>query len=142
MTKRHDAIEFAEPSYSTCDCCGGKTTRLTRFVTREGNAFAVYFANFSNNHADGYVSVLAGFGNWSEDAPPSDRTAIAFRIWTNESNYQVGVVDAADDWETDFLGKRLSREQALQSEWLQEAFDLSDHIVECDAPVIDYLNGR
>ena len=142
MTKRHDAIEFAEPSYSTCDCCGGTTTRLTRFVTREGNAFAVYFANFSNNHSERYVSVLAGFGDWSEEAQPSERTAIAFRIWTNETNYQVGLVDGDEYWETDYLGKRLSREQALTSEWRQEAFDLSDHIVECDEPVIEYLSGR
>jgi hypothetical protein len=140
MTKRHDEIEFAEPSYSTCDCCGGTTTRLTRFVTREGNAFAVYFANFSDNHPDRYVSVLVGFGNWSEDASPIERTAVGLRIWTNETSYQVGVVDAGDYWETELLGKRLTREQALKSEWLQEAFDLSDHIVECDQPVIEYLN--
>ena len=138
----HDRIEFEEPDHSVCDCCGGTTTRLTRFVTREGNAFAVYFARFSDNHPDRYVSVLVGFGDWSEDASPSERTAVGFRIWTNETNYQVGVVDADDDWETDFLGKKLTREQALESDWRQEVFDLSDHIVECDLPVIEYLNDR
>jgi hypothetical protein len=81
-----------------------------------------------------------GFGNWSEDASPIERTAVGLRIWTNETSYQVGVVDAGDYWETELLGKRLTREQALKSEWLQEAFDLSDHIVECDQPVIEYLN--
>jgi hypothetical protein len=142
VTKRRDDIEFAEPSFSRCDCCGGTTTRLTRFVTREDNAFAVYFANFSEKHADRCVSVLVGFGDWSEDASPNGRTAVALRIWTDETSYQVGVVDGCDYWETDFLGQRLTREQALESEWLNEAFDLSDHIVECDLPVIDYLNRR
>jgi hypothetical protein len=137
-----DQIEFAEPDQSLCDCCGGTTTKLTRFVTRGGNAFSVYFARFSDNHPDSYVSVLAGFGDWSEDADPAARTAIAFRIWTNESSYQVGLVDAEDDWETEFLGARLTRDEALESIWKQEIFDLSDHIVECDQPIIEYLNGR
>lgn len=135
-----DRIEFEEPDLSTCECCGGITTRLTRFVTREGNAFAVYFARYSNNHPERYVSVLVGFGDWSEDAPPENRTAIAFRVWTNETNYQVGIVDAEDDWETVLLGVKLSRDQALASSLKQEVFDLSDHIVECDLPIIDYLN--
>jgi len=142
MSAARDEIEFAEPSFSTCDCCGGTTTRLTRFVTREGTAFAIYYAHFSNNHPDGYVSVLAGFGSWDEGTSPKERTAIAFRIWTNETGYQVGLVDADDYWETDLLGIRLTRDEALASHWRQEVFDLSDHIVECDMPVVDYLNVR
>ena len=137
-----DQIEFEEPNTSICECCGGQTTSLTRFVTREGNAFAVYFARFSDNHPDHDVGVLVGVGDWSADAPPSSRTAIAFRIWTTEDSYQVTLLDAADEWDTNFLGVKLTREQAMQSEWKQEAFDLSDHIVECDRPIIEYLNSR
>ena len=110
-------------------------------MTREGNAFAVYFARYSNNHPDRYVSLLVGFGDWSEDAAPSQRTAIAFRIWTKDANYEVGIVDGdRDDWETNFLGRKLSRDEAFANTWKQELFDLSDHIVECDAPIIEYLN--
>jgi hypothetical protein len=135
-----DQIEFCDPDESLCECCGGTTTKLTRFVTRDGNAFAVYFARFSNNHPDSYVSVLVGFGDWDEQAAPSQRTAIGFRIWTNQENYQVGVIDAEDDWETDYLGRKLTREEALTDPLKQEVFDLSDHIVECDQPIIGYLN--
>lgn len=140
---KSDTIEFEEPTTSTCECCGGSTTHLTRFVSREGDAFAVYYARFSNNHPDRYVSVLAGFGDWDEEASPSERTAIAFRIWCTENNYQVGIVNAVEDgWTATILGERLSRDQALENEWRQELFDLSDHIVECDAPIIGYLNQR
>ena len=138
-----DAIEFGEPERSVCECCGTTTISLTRFVTRDGGAFAVYFARFTEGHADGYVSVLTGFGDWAEQASPSARTAIAFRIWTNETNYQVGLVDADHEgWATDYLGRKLSREEALAHPLRQEVFDLSDHIVECDRPIIDYLNRR
>ena len=137
----HDSIEFEEPTTSVCDCCGGTTIHLTRFVSRDGNAFAVYYARYSDNHPDKYVSLLAGFGPWGEDASPSERTAIAFRIWTTGSNYEVGIVEPEDDdWEATFLGTKLIRDDALASKWRQELFDLSDHIVECDAPIIEYLN--
>ena len=55
-------IEFDKPKQSTCDCCAGTTTRLTRFVYRDENAFAVYYACFSKNHPDRVVAVsrLAG----------------------------------------------------------------------------------
>ena len=137
-----DQIEFEDPTFFECDCCGDTTTRLTRFVSREGDAFAVYFAAFTSGHGD-FVSVLAGFGEWGENATPTERTAIAFRIWTLEDRFQVGLVDAEEDgWSTDFLGRKLTRAEALESVFKQEVFDLSDHIVECDRPIIEYLESR
>jgi len=138
-----DRIEFEEPEFSTCDCCGGTTTSLTRFVTRDEAAFAVYFCRFSDHHEDGYVSVLAGFGDWSDDADTTQRTAIAFRIWTTDKSYHVGLVDAENDgWKTDYLARKISREDALAHPLRQEVFDLSDHIVDCDGPIIAYLNRK
>lgn len=142
MNAHRDEIEFNLPEYSTCECCGSTTTSLTRFVSREGAAFAVYLAKFSDGPHD-YVSVLAGFGDWREEGLPADRTAIAFRIWTAQDSFQVGLVDAEDDgWTGEFLGRRLSRAEALDCEWKAEAFALSDHIVECDRPIIDFLEAR
>ncbi len=142
MSAHRDEIEFEPATYSTCNCCGSKTTKLTRFVLREGSTFAVYFANFSDGPHD-HVSVLVGFGDWNDDASPSDRTAIAFRIWTHQNSFQVGLVNPEDDgWRTDYFGRKLSREEALNSTWKAEAFALSDHIVECDRPVIEFLEAR
>ena len=142
MSSHRDEIEFEPAEYSTCDCCGSKTTTLTRFVSREGAFFAAYFAKFSDGPHD-YVSVLAGFGDWREEASPGDRTAIAFRIWTFEDSFQVGLVDAeGEGWNGDYLGRRLSRYEALNSEWKAEAFALSDHIVECDRPIVEFFEAR
>jgi hypothetical protein len=135
----HDEIEFEEPTTSLCECCGGVTTHLVRFVSRNERAFAVYFADFAH---DDFVSVLVGFGDWKEDAPLSQRTAVAFRIWVSNDSFQVGIVDPEDThWETDYLGRKLSRKEALSHELIQEVFDLSDHIVECDKPIIEYLES-
>lgn len=143
MTDHHDEIDFEPPTYTNCECCGATTTSLTRFVTREGDAFAVYFARFSNSDHGRHVSVLAGFGPWYEGAPQEDRTALACQLWVRGDRFQVSLVDGKDDgWDTDFLGRKLSREEALESDWKQELFDLTDHIVECDRPIIEHLEAN
>lgn len=136
----HDQIEFAEPKTSTCECCGEVSTHLVRYVTRDGNAFAIYYADFSPGHD--FVSVLAGFGVWDEDASPDQRTAFAFRIWIANDGYQVGLIDAAEAmYDTSFLGRILDREEALSHPLKAEAFALSDHIVACDEQVIEFLTN-
>jgi hypothetical protein len=71
----------AEPAHKErCDCCGGVTTRLTRFVYRDGDAYAAYFAVFSDNHPGGIVKALVGLGEWGDGASPEGR--IAFGKWS------------------------------------------------------------
>lgn len=140
MVATHDQIEFEEPRYSVCKCCGETSTHLVRYVSRNGDAFSVYFADFSTGHE--FVSVLASFGNWDEDAPTAERVAFAMRIWIAKDSYQVSLVDAEDSGYSDgVMGTVLSREEALGNQLKTEAFALSDHIVECDQPVIAFLNG-
>ena len=44
-------IEYEDPVESgPCECCGGTTTSLTRFVYSDGDAYAVYYARFSDSH--------------------------------------------------------------------------------------------
>ena len=45
-------IEFEDQVKERCECCGGTTTRLTRFVYKDNDAFAVYYAMFSDNHTE------------------------------------------------------------------------------------------
>jgi hypothetical protein len=74
-------IEFEPPKTGEpCECCGGRTTRLTRFVHSDGDAFAVYFALFSDNHPEKSVSVLVSLGPWWEDERVSERRS-GIRCW-------------------------------------------------------------
>ncbi|MGO4572524.1 hypothetical protein [Microvirga sp. 2TAF3] len=53
------------------------------------------------------------------------------------------IVDPEDTrWETDYLGKILSWEEALKHPWLREVFDLSDRMVRCDKPINEFLTSR
>jgi hypothetical protein len=138
------SIEFEPPATDTepCKCCGGRTTRLARFVYSDGDAYAVYYAQFSDNHPNRYVSVLISIGEWGNDAPPSDRVAVYIRIWTTAENYQVSVRDAVESpWgEVDIFGPTLNRDEALAHPRIKDVFHLSDHIVTDDLPVIEYLS--
>jgi hypothetical protein len=137
----HDRIEFEDPRYSTCECCGQTSTHLVRFVSRNDKAFAVYYADFSTGHD--YVSVLASFGDWADGAGPDNRRAFAMTVWVSEDSYQVSLVDAADSGYIDggVMGRILDRCEALEHPWKSEAFKLSDHIVECDQPVVQFLES-
>ena len=134
-------IEQEPPATSRCDCCGGLTTHLTRFVYRDGDAYAVYYAKFSNNHTDGIVSVLVGLGEWGEGTTPEDRVAFAAQIRIVQREFQVMVVDADQSiWsKVTLMGQLLTRAEALTHPLLSELFGLTDHIVHDDGEVHDYL---
>jgi len=136
-------IEFEKPNITTCECCGGKTVRLTRFVYQDDDAFAVYYILFTDGHEDKVVEGLIGLGEWGEEGEAEDRTAFAFRIWTIDDEYQVGLMDANESpWsDVNFLGSILDREDALKHAWIKDVFHITDHIVLEDEDVIDYFNS-
>jgi hypothetical protein len=138
-----DQIEFEDPEHSVCECCGKTTTRLTRFVTRDGEAFAVYYAAFTQGHPGRGADVMVGLGDWSEDADPETaRVAFTYRIWGADEAYELGFIEPEDSpWDTTFLGRRLGAAEARSHPRVQEVYDLSDHTTRCDEPLIAFLGG-
>jgi hypothetical protein len=136
-------IEFEKPTQSTCECCGGVTTRATRFVSRDGDAYAVYYAAFSDNHPDRVVSMVVSLGNWGDDAPPDQRTAFALLLRSGADNYEVTVVDGErSPWSNaTILGRFLSRTEALEHPFLKDVFHITDHVFEEDAVVKRFLDA-
>jgi hypothetical protein len=134
-------FEFAEPARNHCDCCGGVTTALTRYVYRDGDAHAVYYARFGNQHEPRIVEVVVSIGEWGDGTNHWDRVAFALRLRAVDSEYQVTVVDASESpWQgVQLLGRMLDRDEALGHERLQEVFHITDHMVLDDQPIRDYL---
>lgn len=137
------SIEFADRSEDPqpCPCCGGRTTRLTRFVYSDGDAHAVYYAQYSDNHPHKWVSALISLGKWSNGSSPADRVAFAVRIRLAEGQVQVMLVDSAESpWHgEDFLGRILDRHEALKHRWKKEAFHITDHMVVDDPDIREYF---
>jgi hypothetical protein len=137
-------IDFEPPAQSEpCECCGGRTTSLTRFVHSDGNAFAIYYARFSENHAERVVVATVSIGEWGEDSTPEQRCAFVLRLWPDCEHHNVTVLDAADSpWrDATLIGRTLDRVEAMAHPRLQDVFHIADHMVLEDAPLRDYLEG-
>jgi len=137
-------IEFEQPQESVCECCGGRNTRLTRFVYRDEDAFGVYYAVFGETHPERIVKAVISLGEWGEGAVAEQRRAFSVQIRLSDSQYEV-MVTGADDcpWNgVKLIGRVLSREEALAHPWLKDVFHITDHIVVEDKLIRAYLDGR
>lgn len=134
-------IEFEEPVLDNCECCGKEIVRLTRFVYQDDDAFAVYYAKFTKGHSDKVVNGIIGLGEWGENGQPEDRLAFPFLIWIDETDYNVGLVNADESpWShVTNLGRILDRDEALKHPWIKDVFHITDHMVEDDKLIADYF---
>lgn len=141
MPNRYE-IEMSEPSASRCDCCGGLTVRLTRFVYRDGDAFAVYYAAYSNNHPDAEIAMLVSLGRWDEGSEPSQRSAFYCRVRPTKASYEVSLGDAEHSaWgDANIIGAKLSREDALRHPLKATAFEVLDEAFEQDRSLLGFLH--
>ena len=136
-------IEFETPTESRCECCGKTTIRLTRFVYKDNDAFAVYYASFTPDHDEKRLSGIIGLGEWGDDdVGPEARVAFPFQITLQDDNYNVRMIDARESpWcDVTFLGRILDRDEALAHEWIKDAFHITDHMVADDNEIIRYFN--
>jgi hypothetical protein len=135
-------IERSEPHVSRCDCCDGLTVRLTRFVYRDGDAFAVYYASYANNHPDNELAMLVSLGTWGKGSTASKRAAFYCRVRPTEDSYQVMLGDADQSvWrDARIVGARLSREDALRHPWKKTAFEVLDEAFVQDPSLRGFLH--
>jgi hypothetical protein len=100
-------IEFEPPTTKLCECCGAETVSLTRFVLQDGDAHAVYYAQYSRGHEYDRINGMVSLGEWGDSAPPEDRVAFPFQLWASEDSYNVALTDAsASPWShVTFLGR-------------------------------------
>jgi len=137
-------IEFEPPQEADpCECCGGTTTSLTRFVYKDGNAHAIYYARFSNNHPDRLIKAAISIGEWGEGSSPAQRTAFALELRSGPERHEIMVRDAASSpWcGADLLGPMLDRDAALAHPLIDEVFQITDHAVLEDQPLKAYLDA-
>lgn len=127
-----------------CSCCGGRTTRLVRFVYQDGDAYAVYHAQYSDNHPKRLVLATVSIGGWGEGATPQDRVAFALELRTTRGQFEVMVLSAEDSpWrESQVLGHTLDREPALKHPRIGEVFAITDFMVSEDLQLRQYLEGK
>ncbi|HST59656.1 MAG TPA: hypothetical protein VLK84_13220 [Longimicrobium sp.] len=137
------AVDYDEPLSVQCECCGAPETRLTRFVKRDGGAYAVYLVRYTKTHELRQAYGIVSLGTWWEDGVPPDRVAFALRVTGSADEYQLEVIDANQlAWqESEILGQKLNRDEALAHPWISDVYHLFDHMAVYDAPLHAFLNG-
>ena len=67
--------------------------------------------------------------------------AFPFRIWTTDTNYEVGLVDAHESpWsDVTYLGRIVDREEGLIHAWIKDVFHITDHMVTDDQMIVNYF---
>lgn len=110
---------------------------LTRFVYKDGDAFAIYYACFSSSHPERIVDAVVSIGDWGIDTEPVNRCAFAVRIRSGTESYEVMLTDAGScRWsDVDLLGRKLSRDEARAHHWVDDVFHITDHMCADDAQV-------
>jgi hypothetical protein len=136
-------VEYDEPLTIECACCGAPETRLTRFVKRHGDAYAVYLVRYTENHEAHQAYAMISMGTWWVDSVPPDRVAFALRITASADEHQLQVIDANQlAWhKSEILGRKLDRDQALAHSWLSEVYQLFDYMMDHDAPLHAFLSS-
>lgn len=139
------SFEFNPPNDSEpCSCCGGKTTSLTRFVYKDGDAHAVYYIRYSDNHPDRIALATVSLGEWGENATPAQRVAFALQLRSAPEQFEVEVLNSAQSpWcEAKTIGRTLDRAETLKHPFLAEVFHITDHMVIEDHLLKNYLEGK
>ena len=134
-------IELTEPKKSTCECCGGTMTSLTRFVYKDGNAFAIYHATFSESHFESSLLGVISLGDWDSDEVSPNRVGFPFRLWQGEENFNVGITNQDEcPWrDSKVIGRILDREEALAHHWINDVFHITDYITKDDVEIVNFF---
>ncbi|MFD6390039.1 hypothetical protein [Nocardia sp. NPDC060259] len=127
-----------------CPCCAEPVERTWNMVSRDGIAYAAYFAN-SYHHADQdhdtWIDVI--IGTWGEDSM-TDHVTFGCRVGPvkNSPAPAATLVAACQDGSASELhGVVLSREDGLVHPRLPEFWSVVDYVLANDPTVNSHLYG-
>jgi hypothetical protein len=126
-----------------CKCCDARSRTAHGFVYRDDDAYAVYYAGWSDEHPERGVTLAIAVGEWTEGSSPTDRVSIGMLAIPTPSSVDFKVMNPIDSpWgDTSLLGNMLGREQALAHPALKEAMHVAEHIVRDDMRVRRFLDS-
>lgn len=126
---------------STCHCCGKKSCVGHGFVYKNDDAYAVYYAGWSDAHLDKKVSIALAIGEWGDDSTIDDRTCFGIEAseGKNEILFRVIEPDESPWSNTDLLGPMLTRYQGLSHPLLKEVFVIAESVLRGHIALCEYL---
>lgn len=139
-TLRLEIGEFA--TGAPCRCCGARSRTSHGFVYKDDDAYAVYYAGWSEGHLARGVTLAISVGEWSEGSTPADRVTIGMLATSRSSSIDFVIVNPTESpWgSTPLLGDMLGREQALAHPVLKDGLHVAEHVVRDDMRVRRFLS--
>ena len=137
-------FEFEDPIEQACGCCGSPIISLTRFVYRNGDAFAVYKAALSFGSHERVADIVFNVGEgWGDNVSSHEHPEFALKAWCDDETFKFSVVEPHDSgWKPGLLSSILSRKNQMDSPYIGEVFAMCDQIVVGDEVIIRYLSER
>lgn len=143
MVPKPLTLEQGEESMPTaCECCGRYSRTVHGFVYRNDDAYAVYYAGWSEGHPERGVTMAIAMGEWGDDSDASDRVSVGVRAFASSSEIHFSILDPEESpWSrTDLLGDMIPRKVALHHPSLKEVFTIAEVLVEHDFRVRDFFD--
>ena len=118
--------------HGKCPDCGEFTGTCWGYVSSDGAARCAYFIRWTDGHLERGAQVLVSIGRWGGDAGAAHRRSFAVECRMGVDRPGFMVIDAGrTPWAKDqFLGEKLSREDALKDPLLKEVFEVLDRLVD------------
>lgn len=135
MTAQYSLETGPEEEGAACDCCGKRSSTVHGFVYRNGDAFAIYYAGWSERHPERGVTMAIATGEWSDGSGPQDRVSIGLGAHPSDTEVEFRIAEPEESpWhETPLLGRMLSRERALASDALTATLEIAELISRDDS---------
>ncbi len=124
-----------------CECCAKEKKRVWGFVSKSGDAHAVYYALLNITEDSPRVGLTLSIGPWWEDSEPSQRSWCHIDIRTESDRFQLVIRDPKESNFYPWMkgGTPLSPEKAVGM--TDEIQLVANFIVETDPAISSYLAG-
>ncbi len=128
----------------TREGCSTEKSCVWGFVSRDGDAHAVYYAVLNLGEKCPRLGLTLSVGSWRDGTEPNQRVWLHVNVCARERGIETGVHDPKESnlypWEKG--GKPLRREEALASSAIEEIWSAVDFIVATDVAISSYLSGK
>lgn len=136
------SIEFEDPHYISCYCCGEDIIRLTRFVYQGDDALAYYYAEIQPHTEEKKIIALVVICEFEGDEI-SRKIGFPLGLWENEQGFITTLLNANETpWYPIDDVEFLDREQSLQHHYKPDVFRITDEILKSDSEIIDFFAKR
>jgi hypothetical protein len=124
-----------------CLECGHQTGGSHGLLDEDGEPKAIYRATWCPGHKPGAATLLIGIGDEWETSERGD-LAVLLEVRAAAEQFEMSVLEAdRSPWpETGVFGPLLDREEALESERIQEVFEAAGRVVTEDPRVSAFLD--